>query len=159
MFSGLSAYTWMHTALSLVGLASGFIVLLGLLASKRFDGWTALYFVSTIATHATGFGFSYDKFEASHWIGGVSLVVLTMAILARYVFQLAGAARGIYPAGVTLSLYFSVFIAIAQAFKRVPALKTMVPSWSEPWFAFAQLAALALFAALGIAATLRFRPQ
>lgn len=36
---------------------SGFIVIFGLLAGKRLDGWTAVFLATTVATSVTGFGF------------------------------------------------------------------------------------------------------
>jgi len=158
MISGLSTFTWVHVALSLVGLASGLVVVIGLLASRRLDGWTALFLASTVATSATGFGFPFERFLASHWVGVISLAVLLAAILARYVFHLAGAWRWIYAVGAVVALYFNVFVAIAQAFMKVPALNAMAPTLSEPPFAIAQAGALAIFAVLAIAAAIKFRP-
>jgi hypothetical protein len=158
MIYSLSTFAWVHTILSLVGLLSGFVVLIGLFSSKKLGGWTALYFASATATSMTGFGFSFGGFQESHWIGVISLAVLAAAILARYVFHLAGAWRWIYTLGVILGLYFLVFIAIAQLFKKVPALAAVAPTLSEPPFAITQLAVTMLFVALAIAAAVKFRP-
>ena len=49
-----STFTFVHVLLSLVGIGSGCIVLCGLLARKRLDGWTALFLASTVATSVTG---------------------------------------------------------------------------------------------------------
>jgi hypothetical protein len=45
MIFGMSAATstLIHLAIGLVGIASGFVVVLGLLTAKRLDGWTALF--------------------------------------------------------------------------------------------------------------------
>jgi hypothetical protein len=43
-------FTYGHVVLSLVGIVSGFVVVFGLLTAKRFDGWTALFLASTVAT-------------------------------------------------------------------------------------------------------------
>ena len=158
MFYGLSTFTWVHTILSLVGLVSGLVVLIGLFGSKKLGGWTALYLASTVATSVTGFGFPVDRFQDSHWVGVLSLVVLAAAILARYVFHFAGAWRWIYVLGVLLGLYFLVFVGIAQLFKKVPTLAAMAPNLSEPPFVISLLAATAIFAVLAIAAAIKFRP-
>lgn len=158
MIYSLSTFAWVHTILSLVGLVSGFVVLIGLFGSKTIGGWTALYFASTVATSVTGFGFPFDRFQDSHWVGVLSLVVLAAAILARYVFRFAGAWRWIYALGVALSLYFLVFVGIAQLFKKVPALAAMAPTLSEPPFAITQLTVTAIFVVLAIAAAKKFRP-
>jgi len=57
-----------------------------------------------------------------------------------------------------MSLYLNFFELIAQSFATIPGLKAMAPTQSEPPFVMAQCAALVAFAALGIAACLRFRP-
>jgi hypothetical protein len=57
-----------------------------------------------------------------------------------------------------ISLYFNVFVLIAQAFQKVPALKTMAPTQSEPPFLVAQVVVMAFFVALTLAAAKRFRP-
>jgi hypothetical protein len=44
----LTAYTIVHVIISLVGIFSGFVVLYGLLAGKRLDGWTALFLTTTV---------------------------------------------------------------------------------------------------------------
>lgn len=56
-----------------------------------------------------------------------------------------------------LSLYLNVFVLIVQLFRNVPALKALAPTQSEPPFQIAQLAVLAVFAALIITAAVRFR--
>jgi len=158
MILNLSTFAWIHTVLSLVALVSGIIVVVEMLGARTPRLWTAIYLASAVATSATGFGFPFESFGASHWVGVLSLVALLAAILALYVFHLAGAWRWIYVLGVVLGLYFDVFVAIAQAFKKVPALTAMAPTLSEPPFAAAQLVALVIFVVLAIAAVRRFRP-
>ena len=50
----LTVFTLVHVVLSLVGIGSGFVVLYGLLASRRDDRWTAVFLVTTLATSVTG---------------------------------------------------------------------------------------------------------
>ena len=158
MFLGLSTLTWVHTLLSLIGIASGLVVLKGLLSSQRLDGWTALFLLSAVATSATGFLLPAASFGPSHWVGVISLVVLAFAILARYGLHLAGGWRRIYAAGAVLALYFLVFVGVAQLFAKVPALHALAPTQSEPPFAIAEGAVLVLFVVLTVAAAIKFRP-
>jgi hypothetical protein len=90
-----STFTLVHVVISLVGIGSGLIVAFGLLNAKRLDRWTALFLASTVATSVTGFGFPFEHLSPGHKIGIISLVVLAIAILARYAFHLAGAWRWI----------------------------------------------------------------
>ena len=145
MILGHKPFTWLHTILSLIALVSGCVVLVGLLRSRTLPLWSALFLASAAATSATGFGFRTASFGASHWLGIISLVVFALAILARYVFRFAGAWRWIYALGMVSGLYFLVFVTIAQAFKKVPALEAMAPTLSEPAFTHAQLVTLGIF--------------
>jgi len=160
MIFGMSTetYTSLHVVISLIGIASGLVVMYGLLHSKRLDGWTALFLGTTVATSVTGFGFPFDHLLPSHIVGLISLVVLAIAIVARYALHLAGPWLRIYVVGAVMGLYFNVFVLVAQAFQKVPALKTLAPTQSEPPFAIAQLIVLAGFIVLGIFAAKRFQP-
>lgn len=159
MILGMTPFTLFHVALSLVGIVSGLVVLFGLLAGKRLDGWTALFLVTTVATSATGFGFPFDRLLPSHVVGIISLVVLAVAILARYALGLVGAWRWIYVVGAVMALYLNVFVLVAQAFQKLPGLNALAPTQSEPPFLFAQIAVLIIFIVLGALAAIRFRSE
>src|SRR5882757_6727173 len=152
MILGMTTFTFVHVVLSLIGIFSGFVVVFGLLAGKRLDGWTAIFLVSTVATSVTGFLFPFHRFLPSHGVGIVSLLVLAVAVLARYAFRLAGAWRRTYVVTAMIALYLNVFVLIAQAFQKVPALKAMAPTQSEPPFLVSQVVCMAVFIALTIGA-------
>jgi hypothetical protein len=154
----VDTFTSIHTVLSLVALVSGIFVTIGLLRSRMSALCTGLFLVTAVATSVTGFGFPFTSFGPSHWVGVISLVVLTLAILARFVFHLAGAWRWIYVVGMLLGVYFLVFVSVAQAFAKVPALRAMAPTQSEPPFAIAEAVVLVIFIALIIAAVRKFHP-
>jgi len=151
--------TLVHVALSLVGIFSGFVVLFGLLARKHLDGWTAWFLATTVATSATGFFFPVHHILPSHKVGIISLVVLAIAIVARYAKHLAGAWRWIYVVTASIALYLNVFVGVVQAFEKVPALKAAAPTQSEPPFLVAQIVVLLLFVVLTIVAAIKFRNQ
>jgi hypothetical protein len=157
MIFDIQTLTFIHVVISLLGIGSGFVVMFGLLKGKRLDGWTALFLATTVATSVTGFFFPFKQFTPAHGVGVVSLVALTAAILARYGRRLVGHWRWVYVASAVLSLYLNVFVAIVQAFQKITALKALAPTQSELPFLLAQLVALALFVALGIVSTIRFR--
>jgi hypothetical protein len=154
----LSTFTAIHTALSLLALVVGILVVLGLPGSHRMPGLTALYLATSVATSLTGFVFPTERFLPSHGVGVISLVLLLTAILGRYVFYFAGAWRWIYAVGVVLSVYFLFFVGIVQAFMKVPSLSALAPTQSEPPFAITQGACLVIFIVLTIVAARRFRP-
>jgi hypothetical protein len=152
-------YTLIHVLISLVGIASGLIVVYGFLTGKGFHGMTALFLSTTVLTSVTGFGFPFDHLSPAHKLGIISLVVLAIAISARYLYRLKGSWRWIYVVTSIIALYLNVFVAVVQAFEKVPALKAMAPTQSEPPFLVAQVAVLLIFIAITIFANKNFRPD
>jgi len=158
MILGVSTatYTFLHVLISLVGIGSGLVVMFGFLTGKRLDSLTAVFLTTTVLTSVTGFGFPFDHLLPSHKVGIISLVILSVAIPARYVFHLAGAWRSIYVIGATTALYLNVFVLIVQSFMKVPALKALAPTQTEPPFLAAQLLVLVVYLGLTVLATKRF---
>jgi hypothetical protein len=154
----LLTFTFVHVVISLIGIGSGLIVVLGMLSAKRLGKLTAIFLITTVATSVTGFLFPYEGFKPSYAVGILSLIVLALAIVALYGKHLAGAWRWIYVVTAVIALYFNVFVAVAQSFLKVPALHAMAPMGKEPPFAIAQLTVMALFVVLGVLAVRKFKP-
>jgi hypothetical protein len=154
----LSTLTTVHVILSLVGIATGFLVLRALLGARRDPGLTAVFLATTVLASVTGFLFPFHALLPSHIVGGISLVVLAIALAALYGFHLTGAWRWVYAATAIAALYLNVFVGVAQLFQKVGFLHALAPTQSEPPFAIAQLIVLALFAWLGYLAVIKFRP-
>jgi hypothetical protein len=154
-----STFTLVHVLLSLVGIGSGLLVVYGLLIGKRFDGATAIFLTTTVATSVTGFLFPFDHLLPSHKVGIISLVMLALAVTARYAFHLAGAWRRIYVITAVIALYLNVFVLVVQSFLKIPALKAMAPTQTEPPFLVAQSIVLLIFVGLTILAAIKFRPD
>ena len=57
------------------------------------------------------------------------------------------------------SLYLLIFVAIAQAFSKVPFLHVLAPTGSEPPFAIAEIIGLLVFIVIGLATVCRFKPM
>jgi hypothetical protein len=159
MFSNLSPFTKLHVVISLIGIVSGLAVMFGLLVGRRLNGWTALFLISTLLTSITGFFFPFHGVTPAIVVGIISLVLLAVAIVARYARHLFGAWRWIYVVTAMISLYLNVFVLIVQLFQKVPALKALAPTQSEPPFAVTQLVVLALFVLLTIIAAIKFRGE
>jgi len=155
----LPAFTMLHVIISLIGIAAGLVVLFGMFGSKRVRGWTGLFLTTTILTSVTGFLFPFTKLLPSHIVGIISLVVLAIALLAYYVKRLAGGWRWIYVATAVFALYLNVFVAVAQAFAKFPALKQLAPTQSEAPFIVAQGVVLGLFVAFFVGAVRTFHPE
>jgi hypothetical protein len=151
-----STFTFVHVLLSLAGIGAGLVVIIGLLAGKQWDRWTALFLVTTVATSVTGFGFPIDHLLPSHKVGIVSLLVVAVAILARYGRRLNGAWRWIYVVCAAVALYLNVLVGVVQAFLKISALNALAPRQNEPPFLLTQVVVLVLFIALTVAAATRF---
>jgi hypothetical protein len=154
-----STFTLVHVLLSLAGIFAGLVVMFGLVAGRRLNGWTVVFLVTTVATSVTGFGFPFDHLLPSHKVGILSLLVLPVAIAARYSFHLAGAWRRTYVIAAAIALYLNIFVLVVQLFLKVPALKALAPTQKEPPFVIAQVIVLALFAVLAVTAARRFRAE
>ncbi len=107
MILGMSvqAFTALHVAISLIGLLSGVIVVLGMLNDNRLPRWTALFVITTIATSATGFLFHSTSFGPPQVVGVISLIVLLGTVGALYVYHLSGRWRSVYVVTAVLALY------------------------------------------------------
>jgi hypothetical protein len=153
----LSTFTLLHVIISLVGIASGLIVVYGLIAGKRLDNWTAIFLLTTVLTSATGFLFPFKHLLPSHIVGILSLLVLVVAIVARYPRHLEGGWRRTYVVCAMVALYLNCFVLVVQCFLKVPALHALAPNGNEPPFLIAQIALLAVFVLLTIVAARRFQ--
>ena len=156
----LSTFTLLHVIISLVAIASGFLVMFGLLGSNRMGGMTALFLTTTILTSATGFLFPFTELLPSHVIGILSLVLLAIAVFALYGRRLSGMWRGVYVVTAMLSLYLNVFILVIQSFLTVPALRALAPDLplAHAPFAITQVIVLVFFIIMIIGAVRRFHP-
>ena len=155
---GVVAFTIFHVVLSLAGIGTGFAVAIGLLMSQRMDCMTTWFLWTTAASSLTGCLFPVHHVMPSHILGVISVVVLAVTVHARYRGRLAGAWRWLYAGGAVFALYLNFFVLIAQSFAKVPALKALAPTQTEPPFALAEGVALVAFAVLGVMAAIRFRP-
>jgi hypothetical protein len=155
----LYIYTVIHTLFSLIAIFTGLVVLFGMIAGKRLDGWTKWFLTTAVLTTVTGFFFPFHGFTPAIGLGIISLPFLAITIFARYSKHLAGAWRWIYVIGAVICLYFNLFVLVVQAFEKIPALHALAPTQTEPPFKLTQLVVLLVSALLAIVATIRFHPE
>ncbi len=160
MILGLStqAFTQFHVLLSLLGIATGLVAIVGLIYSKLLRAWTAVFLATTFLTSATGFLFPFHGITPGIILGILSLIVLFVATVALYGQKLSGAWRGTYILSACMALYFNVFVLFAQLFAKVPALKAFAPSQTSPAFGLTQAVVLVVFIFLTMRALKGFRP-
>jgi hypothetical protein len=154
----------LHVIISLIAIASGIVVMFGLLGSKRMPSLTAIFLLFTILTSVTGFLFPFKELLPSHMVGILSLVLLAIACIALYGVRLSGAWRPIYVVTAMTSLYLNVFVLIIQSFLKVPALAALAPAVppappSGPVFGVVQGIVLVFFVLVIIGAWRRFKPM
>ena len=89
--SALPAFTIIHVAISLAAIASGFVVLFGMIANKSLKGWTVFFLTTTVATSVTGFGFPIKGMTPGLAFGIISLVILAPTIYASMAATWRGA--------------------------------------------------------------------
>jgi hypothetical protein len=154
----LSAFTQLHVAISLIGIAAGFIVIIGMIASRTLPLVTALFLLTTALTSLTGFLFPFHGATPGIIIGVLSCVILVFAVVARYGGHMAGGWRSTWIATAILAQYLNFFVLIVQSFEKVPALHALAPTQKEGPFKLAQLATLIVFILLAILA-LRTMPS
>jgi hypothetical protein len=146
-----------HVVVSLIGIATGLVVLFGLMTNKKLEGLTLIFLATTLATSFTGFLFPVQQLLPSHIVGAISIVVLLFAIVARYGSHLAGSWRWIYVVTAVMALYLNVFVLVAQLFLKVPELAAIAPTQQDPPFIITQTVVLVLFIIAGGISVLRFR--
>jgi hypothetical protein len=152
-----SVFTGLHVAVSLVAMASGFVVLAGLLQGRIAAGWTAAFLATTVATSASGFLFHSAAIGPPHILGGLSLAILGLALWAVYSGKLTGAWRRVYVICAVVALYLNVFVGVVQAFQKIVLLHSLAPKGSEPPFVATEAFTLIVFVALGVLAVRRLR--
>jgi hypothetical protein len=67
--------------------------------------------------------------------------------------------RKTYVITVCAALYFNIFVLVVQSFEKVPALRALAPTQTEPPFAIAQIFILAMFVVLTVLAVKNFRVE
>lgn len=153
MTTGIGIFTAFHTLLSVVALLSGMPVVTGLLRGSRSPRWFWIFWVTATATSITGFFFPFHGMTPAIGVGIVAVIILVGVLMVTSAVQRSRLRSFIYVIGLVASEYLLIFVAIAQAFAKIPLLHAFAPTLKEPPFAAAQLIALAAFVLLGILAT------
>ncbi len=155
----LKIYTIVHTLISLVAIFTGFVVLFGMLSGRRLDIWTKWFLVTAIGTTTKRISVSISRRYAGNnprnyhraGAGNHSLSALFETVHQRM--------EVIYVVGAVMSLYFNLFVLVAQLFQKVPALHAITPTQTEIPLMFTQLAVVIVTGILAIVAGVRFHPE
>lgn len=137
-----------HTGLSFVALALG-AVAIGAYFQPTPHIWTRAFLLVQALVLGTGFLFPLPAVTPAVAVGIVGTLVLIGMALAVYAFRLEGIWSQLFAIGVVVSTFFQAFVTVAQAFTKLPELKALAPTGSEPAFALSELVVLAVFVFIG----------
>ncbi len=152
----ISTFTTIHVVLSLIGIASGLVVLYGMGRGSPAGAMTGIFLATTVLTSVTGFPLPPYGFDPPRAFGVASLVLLALAVAALYVFKLAGHWRWIYVVTAAAALYLNCFVAVVQSFQKIAFFNALAPTQTELPFAIAQVALLAVFIGAAVLAVRRY---
>jgi len=157
----LNILTFIHLVSCLLAIGAGTRVICGQFVGMLNEKWAVAYFRCSLTAGMTGILFPVHHLLLMHWVAMSSVYVAGVAILAWRKFHLAGAWRSVCAFGITMVLCMDILLAITQLFVRIPALRAMAPTQSEPACVLSQVVVLILSAALGTVAALccRNRPN
>jgi FtsH-binding integral membrane protein len=160
----------LHVVITLVAIVAGFVVMFALLGSKRPAGWTAIFWIFTVATTVTGFMFLQDPsfrngITPAVATGIIATLFFAVGLYALYAKRVIGSWRWIYVVTMMVSLYLNVFVLITQSFQKLkflnPAAPMVGPPFAEPAntrFIITQAVAFVLFVFIGIIAAKKLGP-
>jgi hypothetical protein len=154
----LETFTQIHVFISLVGIASGFVVVGGMLRSHRDSSTTSVFLHSTLLTSITGLLLPSAGITPAVVLGYLSIALMFVAFLAVNSFQFRGNWRWVYVVSAMIALYFNCFVATVQAFQKLPSLQPLAPTLSEAPFQIAQGALLVIMIGLGFLSVRNFHP-
>src|SRR5215813_8664947 len=117
----MDTYTLIHVVLSLIGIVSGLVVLVGMICFRPMKTLNYIFLFATLGTVATGFGFPYKGITPGIIIGIITAIALVVAMRARSTHRLKGIWSSIYAFTATVALYLNVFVLIVQLFMKVPS--------------------------------------
>jgi hypothetical protein len=147
-----------HIALSFMALGLGCVAIRELRDPSPRLG-TELFLGTGLLTTLTGFLLPFTTITPPVATGIVSTIVFIFLFFARFVKHYKGIWRSVYAITMVISVYLLVFVTVAQAFLKVPPVKALAPTSTEPPFAIAQVIVLVYFIWLGRSVVKGFHPE
>ncbi|MDG2524227.1 hypothetical protein P6166_02495 [Stenotrophomonas sp. HITSZ_GD] len=149
--SVLSALTAFHTLLSIVAMLVGVVVIAQLLRREAMGRAFWWFWWTAMATSLTGFLFPFHGFTPALGVGVLATLILLVLLQAAGKTGSSRAWARVHAICTVASVYLLVFVAVAQAFAKIPPLHVLAPTGKEPAFALAQGIVLLVFVVLGVA--------
>jgi uncharacterized membrane protein len=152
---GLTPLGIIHTAISLVAVAAGFIALIRDKEISLKNGVGKIYVIATVLTCLTALGiFQHGGFGKAHALAIITLVVLGVAYVAGYTRLYGRASPYIETVCYSMTFLFQMIPGITETLTRLPLGAPLVASPEAPAL---QAASGVLFVLFLIGATLQVR--
>jgi hypothetical protein len=161
MILGLTPFVAFHTAITLVAIVSGLLMLFAMLRNDRANGMTNVFLLFSVLTAVTGFMIQIRPVTPAVQLGVILSVLLVFALLGRYMFRMRGAWRWIYIVTAVTALWSNCFVLVVQTFSKVPALHAIAPGNPPSGMVFSAVQGIVLlfFIVAGTLSLRRFRPR
>ena len=130
---GLTSLGLVHTAISLVAVAAGFVALCrdGRITPANRLG--QVYVWTTVLTCLTGFGiFQHGGFGKPHALGVITLLVLALATFAARTTLFGRASRYVETISYTMTFFFHLVPGFTETFTRLPAGAPLFANPDDP---------------------------
>jgi hypothetical protein len=147
-----SLFNLVYVLCDLLAVGFGARVLFWLLSGEVLHSCAVYFLRSVLAASIIGLFLTSHHFPTTQAVSMLSVYVSGLAILAWKKFRLVGIWYSIFALSITVILYLSVVVAIAQAFGVSSPFTVLVPVHANSQLALTQYIVIALFAGLGILA-------
>jgi hypothetical protein len=149
----MSSLILAHIVTGVAGIASGLIVVSGIIIGRRVRGLNAVFILTTFAACGTGFVFlPTDGVTSAQLVSFFITFLLLIASYAFYVGRLEGGWNPIYALAVVGVLFLNVLITTTQTFLHVSALRAIAPTERSPIYVAVKLTLLCVFVVVAIVA-------
>jgi hypothetical protein len=147
-----SLFNLVYVLCDLLAVGFGAKVLFWLLSGEVQHNSAVFFLRSVLAASIIGLFLTPHHFPTTHAVSMLSVYVSGLAILAWKKFHLVGAWYSIFALSITVILYLSVLVAIAQASRVSSPFTVLVPEHTNSRLALSQYIVMTLFVGLGILA-------
>ena len=130
---GLTPLGVIHTAISLIAVATGLIALFRDKEISPRKGVGKIYIIATVLTCLTGFGiFQHGGFGKPHALGIITLVVLGVAYVAGYTKLYGRLSLYIETVSYSATFLFHLIPGITETTTRLPLGAPLLPNADAP---------------------------
>ena len=149
----MSSLILAHVITGLAGIASGLVVVAGIMRGRGVGWMGAVFIVMTLAACGTGFVFlPTDGMTSAQAVSFFITGLLAVAAYAHYGRRLEGGWYQIYALTAVGALFLNVLITVTQTVLLVAALNAIAPTERSPVYVAVKLTTLCVFVGVAIVA-------